>query len=647
MVTTREGPEKFPVSRKKSLAFIAVDALSEDDAARLIEDHQIETDGQWSAATAEADSAAACEIARELGGFTLAVESVAIFLGLYTEIRPADYLNRLRAEGLIGVDALPGEADVAAQMQHREKQLHLVLDQTLDRLTSPERTALDYAALLPPEQIPWPWLRELVALEHPDALRAKPGFPDPWLALHRRLEGLRLLTPGDHVEIARLHRMVGSHLRLRLSVTGRKSRILSIVSARSVNGLSRDSSSYWELRAIAAFGNTLVSVRSEELDAVHKIASYLFHYAYYQSAENLYLLALGAIEAHKDTPPECAADIHNGYGMLLNATDRLQNAEVHLKKAISIYDRYVPDKPILQFPALNNLAIVYKNTDRYEQAEAAFLKILNSPNTEGDHHEFESSLRELANSGYANLLADLGRYSEAEPLMRTILQRAEEEKGHESGEVATSLINLGQVCHHTGRIREALEMFERAFAILEASLPSDHPNLALAANNVASMLHTEGRFDEAEKKYRWALEVHERRNEPGFAHGEVLINLSLCLQSLERNEEAEKLASKAVEMFERTFGDEDTRVAVALNALGEAILCQGRSADAQPIYRRALAIFGTQYRTTGRVLAQLHPALRNYAGILIRSGVDPLQLMHQLQQLTHFSQARITRLLMG
>lgn len=53
VVTTREGPEKFPAARKKSLAFIAVDALSEDDAVRLIEDHQ--PDAQWPAASAIAE----------------------------------------------------------------------------------------------------------------------------------------------------------------------------------------------------------------------------------------------------------------------------------------------------------------------------------------------------------------------------------------------------------------------------------------------------------------------------------------------------------------------------------------------------------------------------------------------------------------
>ncbi|MBI2422952.1 MAG: toll/interleukin-1 receptor domain-containing protein [Candidatus Hydrogenedentes bacterium] len=210
VVTTREGPERFPASRQKSLTFIAVDALTEDDAARLIEDNQ--PDGHWPAATAAADTAAAREIARELGGFTLAVESVAIYLGLHPDIRPADYLARLRAEGLPSVDALLADADVAAQMQHREKQLCLVLDQTLARLTPPERTALDYAALLPPDSIPWPWLRTLVEKEIPDAFAAPPGYPDSWPALRRRLEGLRLLTPGDHPEIARLHRMVAAHM---------------------------------------------------------------------------------------------------------------------------------------------------------------------------------------------------------------------------------------------------------------------------------------------------------------------------------------------------------------------------------------------------------------------------------------------------
>jgi tetratricopeptide (TPR) repeat protein len=214
VVTTRLGQHELPASRQESLAFVAVDALDLDDAARLIESHQ--PDARWPAATASADAVAAREVARELGGFTLAVESVAIYLGLHPDIRPADYLGRLRAEGLPTVDELPTDADVAAQMQHREKQIRVVLGQTLARLAPPERTALDYAALLPPDSVPWPWLHALVQRRHPDALATRPGYPDPWRTLRRRLEGLRLLTPGDHPEIARLHRIVAAHVRERL-----------------------------------------------------------------------------------------------------------------------------------------------------------------------------------------------------------------------------------------------------------------------------------------------------------------------------------------------------------------------------------------------------------------------------------------------
>jgi tetratricopeptide (TPR) repeat protein len=215
VATTRLGEEMFPSSKRKSLAFVAVDALGDEDAIRLIEDHQ--PGGRWPKTTVASDAVAARGIARELGGFTLAVESVAIYLGLHPEIRPVEYLARLRTEGASSADCLPGDVDVAAQIQHREKRLRVILDQTLSQLTPPERAALDYSAFLPPDSIPWSWLRALLLAEYPETPAALPGYPDPWLSLHRRLEGLRLLTPGDFPDIARMHRLVGASLRQMIS----------------------------------------------------------------------------------------------------------------------------------------------------------------------------------------------------------------------------------------------------------------------------------------------------------------------------------------------------------------------------------------------------------------------------------------------
>jgi hypothetical protein len=86
------------------------------------------------------------------------------------------------------------------------------LEATLAPLGAPARTALEFAELLPPDSVPWLWLKALVTGRHPELARFAPDEPDPWLAVRRRLEGLRLFSAGDHPELTRLHRLVAAHL---------------------------------------------------------------------------------------------------------------------------------------------------------------------------------------------------------------------------------------------------------------------------------------------------------------------------------------------------------------------------------------------------------------------------------------------------
>ena len=94
VATTRLGIA--PV--RGQLSLLAVDALDEETALELIREHQPPRDAsgrivpdqsQGAPAFASAgDEAAAREIARDLGGFTLAVEQVGVFLGLHPEVSP-------------------------------------------------------------------------------------------------------------------------------------------------------------------------------------------------------------------------------------------------------------------------------------------------------------------------------------------------------------------------------------------------------------------------------------------------------------------------------------------------------------------------------------------------------------------------------
>ena len=97
------------------------------------------------------------------------------------------------------------------QIEHQSKLLGPILESMLASVGDSGRTLLKLAALLPPERIPWPWLRELTIRRHPEL--AADGLPDPWTALRRQVQGLRFLTGSIEDESARMHRLISAHVR--------------------------------------------------------------------------------------------------------------------------------------------------------------------------------------------------------------------------------------------------------------------------------------------------------------------------------------------------------------------------------------------------------------------------------------------------
>ncbi|MBX7209925.1 MAG: TIR domain-containing protein [Verrucomicrobiaceae bacterium] len=208
--------------QKDRLGLVAVDALDDDTALALLRDHQPPRDAAGRITDLEhgtplfADAAqelAARQIVRALGGFTLAVEQVAVFLGLHPEVTPVAFLADLERLGLISIDRMVASDDeVKAALLHQTKLLGHILDQTQQRLSPPARYALHLATQLPPDCVPWPWLRELTMQKFAELAQPGDFGSDPWQSVQRQLTGLRLLTTSDEPEIARVHRLVAAHV---------------------------------------------------------------------------------------------------------------------------------------------------------------------------------------------------------------------------------------------------------------------------------------------------------------------------------------------------------------------------------------------------------------------------------------------------
>ena len=229
---------------------------------------------------------------------------------------------------------------------------------------------------------------------------------------------------------------------------------------------------------------------------------------------------------------------------------------------------------------------------------------------------------------YAGILSKLGKYGEAELLLRRALQIREKQLGPEHPDVASSLNNLAGLLQAQGKYSESEPLYRRALGIDEKALGSDHPNVATSLNNLAVLLQVQGKYSESEPLYRRALAILEKQlgpDHPTFAKS--LNNLAVLLQAQSKYSESEPLYRRALEIYKKQLDPEHPTVARSLNNLAALLQAQGRYSEAEPLFRDALEIREKQ-------LGPEHPdvasSLNNLAGLLQVQGkyaeAEPLYL---------------------
>ena len=230
VVTTRLDPKAFGgATGGQRIKPIEVDSLPTPDALALLQ--------SFRAFKTPDEEKEAKALVEALGGYTLVVEVVGAYLGAYPEVAPGAFVERLKKEGLLDVDRLTSDAQVKDAVRHREKQLGIILDATLERVEAnpAARTLLDCAAFMAPDHVVTDWLWSAAATSHPElAQEPEPGYRNERMEAWRLLEGLRLLTPAldedaDASSVARrrdsipplvrIHRMTAAHLRSRMDAS--------------------------------------------------------------------------------------------------------------------------------------------------------------------------------------------------------------------------------------------------------------------------------------------------------------------------------------------------------------------------------------------------------------------------------------------
>ena len=114
----------------------------------------------------------------------------------------------------------------------------------------------------------------------------------------------------------------------------------------------------------------------------------------------------------------------------------------------------------------------------------------------------------------------------------------------------------------------------------------------------------------------------------------AIVNLAELLRVTNRLSEAEPLYRRALAILEQRYGLDHPRVAVCLNNLSLLLKATNRIDDAESLSRRHLEIFLKFTRNNGREHPHLRQAVENHNILLEAMGQSPEQIISQLDEIS-------------
>jgi tetratricopeptide (TPR) repeat protein len=200
---------------------------------------------------------------------------------------------------------------------------------------------------------------------------------------------------------------------------------------------------------------------------------------------------------------------------------------------------------------------------------------------------------------YLNTLGTLaytqGEFAEARDLHQRALAIRERALGTDHLDVAVSLHNLGLTLWSERDYERARSYHERALAIRENILGPGHPVVASSLNSLGMVAWTQVELDDAIAYFERALAIQESAlgsNHPDLAIS--LNNLGAVAEKAGELERAHGYFTRAIDIWEQTLGLDHPNLAYGLTGLGELLLNQGKPAEALPYLERAVSIRAAQ-----------------------------------------------------
>jgi len=185
---------------------------------------------------------------------------------------------------------------------------------------------------------------------------------------------------------------------------------------------------------------------------------------------------------------------------------------------------------------------------------------------------------------------EAGQHRLLVPLLREVVALVEAGLGHVHSSVAESLFELARQLDASGEYDEAEPLYRRALAMAEKELGPEDRIVLDCLSSLAELLRKRARYEEAEVVCRRVVELRDKLGRSAIDQAEALDSLGAVLTEENKYAEAERLFRRAIAICEGELGLEHRKTGMKLSNLGCLLCTQRRYAEAEPIYRRALSI---------------------------------------------------------
>jgi tetratricopeptide (TPR) repeat protein len=412
-------------------------------------------------------------------GLAVGLAVVGAYMQMNSGLSWDDYRRSLGAKGL---GAVRLTEDAVADVRTYASRVAAVFDDLVDSLPVAERRVLEYAALLPEDNVYLPWLPRLlvsdgVPLPEPPGYEGRGAEHTVQVLIHRSL--LRPLSADG--SLLSLHRVLRLRVRERLEESADVTALLGAVVTLARERAAESKSAVWdkalrgELAPLAALSLDLAD--AGDLDSATELALNvsppLRALGRFAEARKVLERLVAMEEAASGDAPSSGALLNN-FSLLLQDLGELTEARRWMERAIEIVEKQVEaDLPALA-TSYSNLATILQDLGELAEARRRMERAI-----EIDEEHFDADHPTLATrySNLAVILKDLGELAEARRWMERAVEIQEKHFDADHPTLAISYNNLAYIEAESGHSAEACRLFRRAEAILKKHFGASHPHV--------------------------------------------------------------------------------------------------------------------------------------------------------------------------